>query len=177
MPRYDGKLQQERNCIYFLAIWMVWEVQRPLYNTLVMFIRYYHFFFFQRRHHLLLHFSRLVYVRHASDFLRSGFKLLYILTFVFFGIYIVNRNITWTVVHLLNASNLHKMPKGIFCMAKNLTEVIVNIEPDQRKQFYQVTSYRGKLFMLVNTLIYDMVVTFLFTASLKARLIVDKEKN
>ena len=39
MLRYDGELQQERNCIYFLAIWMVWETQRQLYNSWIMFIR------------------------------------------------------------------------------------------------------------------------------------------
>ena len=56
-------------------------------------------------------------------------------------------------------------------MAKNLTEVIVNFEPNHRKEFHQVTSYRGKIFILTNTLIYDMVVTFFFAASLKSRLI------
>ena len=61
------------------------------------------------------------------------------------------------------------MPKGIFCMAKNLTEVIVNIEPSHRKEFYHVTSYRGKIASAANTFIYDFVVTFFFTATLRSR--------
>ena len=61
------------------------------------------------------------------------------------------------------------MPKGIFCMAKNLTEVIENIKEDQRKEFYQVTSHRGKVFIIANTLIFDIVVFFFLIATLKAR--------
>ena len=61
------------------------------------------------------------------------------------------------------------MPKGIFCMAKNLTEVIENIKEDQRKEFFLVTSYRGKMFIITNTLLYDGVGLYCLLASLKAR--------
>ena len=54
-------------------------------------------------------------------------------------------------------------------MAKNLTEVIVNIEPSHRKEFHHVTSYRGKIASAANTFIYDFVVTFFFTATLRSR--------
>ena len=111
----------------------------------------------------------MLYVKHAYNFLKSGFKLLYILTFVALGIYIVNRNINWTFLHLFNGPNLHNMPKGIFCMEKNLTEVIENIKEDQRKEFYLVTSYRGKMFLLANTFFHDGVGLYCLLASLKAR--------
>ena len=99
----------------------------------------------------------------------SGFKLLYILTFVFLGIHTLNRNINWTFLQLLNKSNFHHMPKGIFCMAKNLTEVFENIKEDQRKEFYLVTSFKGKIFVFATTLFFDIVVIFFLIATLKAR--------
>ena len=83
--------------------------------------------------------------------------------------YVLNRNLSWTYVHLLHGSNLHRMPKGIFCLAKNLTEVIENIDKDQRKEFYLVTSYRGKIAVAVNTIVYDLTVLYFFMASLGSR--------
>ena len=62
-------------------------------------------------------------------------------------------------------------------MAKNLTEVIVNIEPSHRKEFYHVTSYRGKIASAANTFIYDFVVTFFFTATLRSRSKKEKKMN
>ena len=114
-------------------------------------------------------FSRLAFVRHAYNFLKSGFKLLYILTFVFLGIYFLKRNISWIFLHLLNESNLHHMPKGIFCMAKNLSEVIENIKEDQRKEFHLVTSYKSKMLIIANTLVFDIVIIFFLIATIKAR--------
>ena len=115
----------------------------------------------------------MLYVRHAHNFLKSGFKLLYVLTFVALGIYILNRNINWTFLHLFDGPNLRHMPKGIFCMEKNLTEVIEdikeNIKEDQRKEFFLVTSYRGKMFIITNTLLHDGVGLYCLLASLKAR--------
>ena len=37
--RYDGELQQEQNCKLFLATWMLWALQRGIYNTAMMGIR------------------------------------------------------------------------------------------------------------------------------------------
>lgn len=39
--RYDGELKQEHNCIYFLSSWMLWGMQRQLYNAVMMALRYY----------------------------------------------------------------------------------------------------------------------------------------
>ena len=61
------------------------------------------------------------------------------------------------------------MPKGIFCMEKNLSEVIENIKEDQTKDFYQVTSYRGKVFIIANTFLFDMVTIVFLIATLKSR--------
>ena len=61
------------------------------------------------------------------------------------------------------------MPKGIFCMAKNLTEVIGTMEKDQRKEFYQASLNKGKIFVIVNALLWNIMVTFCFLAALKSR--------
>ena len=37
--REDGELQQEQNCIFYLATWMLWALQRGIYNTVLMLIR------------------------------------------------------------------------------------------------------------------------------------------
>ena len=37
--REDGELQQEQNCIFYLATWMLWAYQRGIYNTVIMLIR------------------------------------------------------------------------------------------------------------------------------------------
>ena len=37
--RFDGELKREQNCIFFLASWMLWPVQRQLYHTVLMFLR------------------------------------------------------------------------------------------------------------------------------------------
>ena len=37
--RFNGELKREQNCIFFLANWMLWPVQRQLYNTVLMFLR------------------------------------------------------------------------------------------------------------------------------------------
>ena len=120
---------------------------------------------------LIQNFSRLAHVRHAYNFLKSGFKLLHIIFFVALGLWILKRNLNWTFVTLLNGANFHHIPKGIFCMEKNLTEVIENIKEDQhqRKEFYVVTSNKGKLIIFSNTLIYDIVLISLLIASLIAR--------
>ena len=98
-----------------------------------------------------------------------GFKLLQILVFVFLLFWILKRNLTWTFGHLLRGTELHRMPKGIFCMAKNLTEVIGTMEKDQRKEFYHPTLYKGKIFIIVSTFIINSVVTYFFLAALKSR--------
>ena len=54
-------------------------------------------------------------------------------------------------------------------MAKNLTEVIENIKEDQRKEFFLVTSNKGKLLIFSTTLIYDILLISLLIASLIAR--------
>ena len=37
--RENGELQQEQNCIFYLATWMLWAAQRGIYNTVIMLIR------------------------------------------------------------------------------------------------------------------------------------------
>ena len=76
--------------------------------------------------------------------------------------YVLNRILSWTYVHLLRGTNLHRMPKGIFCLAKNLTEVIENIEKYQRKEFYSITSSRGTIAAIANTIAFDIVIIFFF---------------
>ena len=54
-------------------------------------------------------------------------------------------------------------------MEKNLTEVIENVKENQRKEFHLVTSYKGKMLIITNTLFFDIVVLFFLFATLKAR--------
>ena len=54
-------------------------------------------------------------------------------------------------------------------MAKNLTEVIGTMEKDQRKEFFQATLNKGKMFVFVNASLYNIWVTFCFLAALKSR--------
>ena len=55
-------------------------------------------------------------------------------------------------------------------MAKNLTEVIGNVKMDQTKEVYVVTStYRGKIPMFINTIIYNIVAIACLLLSLKSR--------
>ena len=160
-------MQQEKNCVYFLATWMLWEYQRQICNTVLMCIRY---FLRSKKSQIpesFLH--RLAYVRHAPSILKDGFKVLYISLFVFFLMYVLNRNLSWTFVHLLHGTNIYRMPKGIFCLERNLTEVIKNIDKSQRKEYYSITSYRGIIGVIANTICFDIVITFFFMASLKSR--------
>ena len=112
---------------------------------------------------------RLFYVRHASNLLKSGFKLLHILIFVSLGIWILNRNIIWLFGHLLRGTVLHRMPKGIFCMSKNLTEVIETMGKDQRKEFYNPAFHKAKVAVVANTFMFNLSVTYWFLAALKSR--------
>ena len=60
------------------------------------------------------------------------------------------------------------MPKGIFCMAKNLTEVIIrSMEKDQRKELY-FTLHKGKVAIICNTIIFISAVTYFFLGALKS---------
>ena len=70
----------------------------------------------------------------------------------------------WTYGQLLRETELHRMPKGIFCMAENLTEVIGTMEKDQRKGLH-----KGKIPIIVNTFLFNSVVTHFFLAALKSR--------
>ena len=54
-------------------------------------------------------------------------------------------------------------------MAKNLTEVIGTMEKDQRKEFYQASLNKGKIFVIVNALLWNIMVTCCFLAALKSR--------
>ena len=64
-------------------------------------------------------------------------------------------------------------------MAKNLTEVIGNLEKGQRKEFYVVTLYKGKVFFIMNTIFYNSANIFFFLAAQKSRYIysVSKKKD
>ena len=75
----------------------------------------------------------------------------------------------WTYGQLLRETELHRMPKGIFCMAENLTEVIGTLEKDQRKEYYHPTLHKGKIAIIFNTFIFNSVVTYFFFAALKSR--------
>ena len=66
------------------------------------------------------------------------------------------------------------MPKGIFCLEKNFTEIAESIEKDQKKGFWTGTSYRGKIFIITNTLLFDIVLTYFFMASLREAFIKKK---
>ena len=81
----------------------------------------------------------------------------------------LKRNIMWTFGRLLRGTELHRMPKGIFCMAKNLTEVIGTMEKDQQKEFYHLSSYKGKIFVIVSNFLFNSVVTYFLLAALKSR--------
>ena len=60
--------------------------------------------------------------------------------FVLFGIYMLQRNVNWMYT-LLKGTRLHRLPKGIFCLAKNLTEVIATIEQDQKWSIDAISFY------------------------------------
>ena len=113
----------------------------------------------------------MVYVRHTSGLLEAGFKLLHVLIFVVFGFWVLNRNLSWTYTYAqLLKGSLHRMPQGIFCMAENLTEVIGNIRADQTtKEFYVVTSYKGRISAFANMFIHNFVAIFCLLLSLKSR--------
>ena len=124
---------------------------------------------------LLLH--RLAYVRHAPGLMTAGSNPLYVVVIVVFVMYVINRNLIWTYAHILKGTHLHRMPKGIFCMAKNLTEVIENIELHQRKEFYVVTEYsiasvmlsKGKLLLYLTFFIFNLIAISCLLLSLKSR--------
>ena len=111
---------------------------------------------------------RLVYVRHAFGFLKVGHRLLYVLFIVVFGLYVLNRNLSWTYAHLLKGKH-YRMQKGIFCMAKNLTEVIENIEMDHRKEFWAVTFYRGKISIISYFIFFNFLAIYFLLSSQKTR--------
>ena len=54
-------------------------------------------------------------------------------------------------------------------MAKNLTEVIGTMEKDQLNEFFYPTLHKGKILIIVNTFIFNSVVTYFFLAALKSR--------
>ena len=62
-------------------------------------------------------------------------------------------------------------------MAKNLSEVIDNIKEDQRKEFHLVTSYKSKMLIIANTLVFDIVIIFFLIATIKARWIYEYDRN
>ena len=113
---------------------------------------------------------RMAYVRHAPGLLSAGSTPLHVVICVVFVIYVINRNLNWTYAHLVRGT-YHRIPKGIFCMAKNLTEVMGNIDMqhDQRKEFYVVTLYKGKLFMFVNISIFNFIAICCLLLSQKSR--------
>ena len=88
--------------------------------------------------------------------------------FVLLGIYMLERNVNWIYI-LLKGTRLHRMPKGIFCLAKNLTEVIATIEKDQLKEFYQPTLHKGKIMVILNGLLHCSFVTYCYFGAQKSR--------
>ena len=118
----------------------------------------------------------MAYVRHAFGLLSAGSTPLHVVVCVVFVIYVINRNLNWTYAHLLRGT-YHRMPKGIFCMAKNLTEVIENIELHQRKEFYIVTEdsiasvilSKAKLLLFLTFLIFNLIAISCLLLSQKSR--------
>ena len=113
---------------------------------------------------------RMAYVRHAFNLLLVGSTPLHVVICFVFVTYVINRNLNWTYAHLLKGTH-HRMLKGIFCMGKNLTEVMGNIDMqhDQRKEFYVVTLYKGKLFMFINISIFNFIAICCLLLSQKSR--------
>ena len=113
---------------------------------------------------------RMAYVRHAFNLLLVGSTPLHVVICFVFVTYVINRNLNWTYAHLLKGTH-HRMLKGIFCMGKNLTEVMGNIDMhhDQRKEFYVVTLYKGKLFLFINISIFNFIAICCLLLSQKSR--------
>ena len=119
---------------------------------------------------------RLAYVRHAPGLLTAGSNPLYVVIIVVFVMYVINRNLIWTYAHILKGKH-HRMLKGIFCMAKNLTEVIENIELHQRKEFYIVTEdsiasvilSKAKLLLFLTFLLFNLIAISCLLLSQKSR--------
>ena len=110
---------------------------------------------------------RLLCVRHAFGFLKAGLRFHHVLISVLFGAFIIKRNIQWTY-HILNGTNLQRMQKGIFCMAKNLTEVEENMKAHERKEFFNATTYKGKVLAFMSTFLFNFALFFFYFAAKKA---------
>ena len=76
--------------------------------------------------------------------------------------WILQRNLNWTFAHLLNGTHLDRMPKGIFCMAKNLTQVIESVDEKNRKEFYNVTNIKGKMYVVISAILFDISVVYFY---------------
>ena len=119
---------------------------------------------------------RMAYVRHAFNLLLVGSTPLHVVICFVFVTYVINRNLNWTYAHLLKGTH-HRMLKGIFCMAKNLTEVIENIELHQRKEFYIVTEdsiasvilSKAKLLLFLTFSIFNLIAISCLLLSQKSR--------
>ena len=79
-----------------------------------------------------------------------------------------NRNLSWTY-YTVYTDQIHRMSKGIFCMSKNLTEVIENIDKEERKEFWSVTLYKGKLAVLMFTFINILFAISCYVLAQKSR--------
>ena len=112
---------------------------------------------------------RMAYVRHAFSLLSSGTTPLHFVICFVFVLYVIMRNLTWTYAHLLKGTH-HRMLKGIFCMGKNLTEVMGNIDMHhERKEFYVLTSSKGRLAALFNSSIFNFIAICCLLLSQKSR--------
>ena len=112
---------------------------------------------------------RMAYVRHAYNLLLVGSTLLHVVICFVFVTYVINRNLNWTYAHLLKGTH-HRMLKGIFCMGKNLTEVMGNIDMHhERKEFYVLTSSKGRLATLFNSSIFNFIAICCLLLSQKSR--------
>ena len=79
-----------------------------------------------------------------------------------------NRNLSWTYFTVYT-DQIHRMSKGIFCMSKNLTEVIENIDKEERKEFWSVTLYKGKLAILMFTFFNTLFAISCYVLAQKSR--------
>ena len=54
-------------------------------------------------------------------------------------------------------------------MAKNLTEVIENVKMDEQKEFYVVTTHKGKIYVFISTFIFNFIAISCLLLSQKSR--------
>ena len=47
-------------------------------------------------------------------------------------------------------------------MAKNLTQVIESVDEKNRKEFYNVTNIKGKMYVFISAILFDISVVYFY---------------